>query len=532
MTEMLLAAPASGSGKTAVTCGMLALLKQKGKDPCAFKCGPDYIDPMFHRAVLGVESHNLDLYLAEEAQVRRLYHDCRGRHGSAVCEGVMGLYDGVGGTTVQASAWHVADTLDLPVILVLRPKGASLTLAAQIRGLAEFRQPSHVAGVILNDCSELLYRSLADVLERETGVPLLGYLPHMEEARFESRHLGLYTAQEIGDLDTRIRAIAARMEQTIDMERLENLCSREAGVVRQHFSQIQETPSIPAQTQETEGVPVQTQKVPDIPVQTQKTAPIPAQKPEQPVRIAVARDEAFCFFYEESLEAFRQAGAELVEFSPVHDSRLPENIHGLYLTGGYPELYLRELSDNRSMRDSVAAAVRGGMPTVAECGGFLYLGQRLSGAERTGTVHTGILQEEGGAGAEGSPMCGVLPGSGVCRERLVRFGYSALTAKKDSLLFRAGEEIPVHEFHYWDSTDNGQDLHAVKPVSGRSWDCGFATDTLYAGFPHLYFAGHPQLTRRFLAAAGRYRDTAAAGRQKGHRQKSETQEGKGEQTCG
>ena len=166
MIRMLIAAPASGSGKTSVTCGLLTALQKRGLDPCAFKCGPDYIDPMFHRSVLGVESSNLDLFLSDEENLRQRFQRASAGHGAVVCEGVMGLYDGVGGTTDRASAWHVAKTLDLPVILVVRPKGTSLTLAAQIRGLQEFRTPSCIKGVILNDCTEMLCSHLKPMLER------------------------------------------------------------------------------------------------------------------------------------------------------------------------------------------------------------------------------------------------------------------------------------------------------------------------------------------------------------------------------
>lgn len=211
MIECMLAAPSSGSGKTALACALLAALQKRGLAPCAFKCGPDYIDPMFHRSVLGVESHNLDLFLCGEDAARTLYARHAAGHGAAVVEGVMGFYDGVGGVTARASAWHVARTLDLPVLLVLRPRGASLTLAAQVRGLLAFRQPSHIAGILLNDCSAMLAQSLAPMLEQETGVPVLGYLPHMPEAVFGSRHLGLYTAAEIDGLAARIGALAAQL---------------------------------------------------------------------------------------------------------------------------------------------------------------------------------------------------------------------------------------------------------------------------------------------------------------------------------
>lgn len=446
MIACMVTAPSSGSGKTAVTCALLALLARRGLAPCAFKCGPDYIDPMFHRSVLGVESHNVDLFFSSESFLRQHYaRHCAG-HRAVVCEGVMGFYDGVGGTTSQASAWHVAHTLDVPVLLVIRPRGASLTLAAQIRGLCAFREQSYIRGLFLNDCSPMLYRSLAPMLEKETGLPVLGYLPHREEAAFESHHLGLYTAGEIRDLQQRISLLADLLEQNLDFTRFSSLFCTPEPV----------TDSI-------------SQEVPAI------------------TRLAIASDQAFCFCYEETKEALRAAGAELVPFSPLTDTQLPENIGGLYLPGGYPELYANELAKNEPMLYAIRKAVENGMPTVAECGGFLYLGQHLEGSD-------GISY----------PMAGVLPGDGVRKEKLTRFGYAFLTSQSDSLLFSAGDQIPVHEFHYWDSTENGAAFLAQKPVTGRSWSCGFATPTLYAGFPHLYGAGHPQWVRRFTHAASEY----------------------------
>ena len=216
MLQMLIAAPNSGSGKTTVTIALLAALKARGLNPCAFKSGPDYIDPMFHRSVLGVESHNLDLFFSKPQIVQNLYNKSAVDHGAAICEGAMGYYDGLGGTSDIASAWHLADTLNLPVLLVLRPKGASLTLAAQVRGLMSFRIPHHIAGIILNDCKENLYRILAPMLEKETGVPVIGYLPPMPEAAIESRHLGLKTAGEIENLQKKITLLHETMEKTVD----------------------------------------------------------------------------------------------------------------------------------------------------------------------------------------------------------------------------------------------------------------------------------------------------------------------------
>ena len=216
MLQLVLAAPRSGSGKTTAACALLAALQARGEYPCAFKSGPDYIDPMFHRSVLGVESHNLDLFFSTQVTVRRLYAQNAAGHGAAVLEGAMGYYDGLGGISATASAWHLADTLGLPVLLVVRPKGASLTLAAELRGLMAFRTPHHLAGILLNDCSETLYKLLAPMLEKETGLPVIGYLPPLPEAAIESRHLGLKTAGEIADLQNKIKILSDAAQKTID----------------------------------------------------------------------------------------------------------------------------------------------------------------------------------------------------------------------------------------------------------------------------------------------------------------------------
>lgn len=294
----------------------------------------------------------------------------------------------------------------------------------------------------------MIYRQFGPVYEKQTGIPVLGYIPHVEGASFKSRHLGLYTAGEIKDLTERIGKIRDAIKQGVDMDRLMKICGSE---------DIPE--SAPAKAEETSDRPV----------------------------IAVADDEAFNFIYEESVDTIRDSGADIIYFSPLHDSRVPEEASGIYIPGGYPELYAKELEQNSDMRESIREAVLMGMPVIAECGGFLYLGKRL--ADRDGVMYD---------------MAGVLPGEAENGGRLVRFGYAELSSDKDSMLIKAGEKYPVHEFHYWDSTDNGSDLTAAKTLSARKWSCGFATETMYAGFPHLYMAGSPVMAERFVQAARKF----------------------------
>ena len=434
----MLAAMHSGAGKTVMSCALMAALKARGYDVRAFKCGPDYIDPMFHSRVIGVESRNLDLFLQGEAGVCRSL--ARAGDGEfAVLEAAMGYYDGLGGTDT-ASAWALSRLTKTPVLLVVKPGGSSLTLAAQICGLRDFRPDSALAGILLNACTERRYQALRASLEAETGLPVLGFLPPTPEARIESRHLGLLTAGEIADLNGRFRVLAAQLERSVELDRLLALASAD------------------------------------------DPAPVPQPLRAPRCRIALARDEAFCFVYRDSLDALRGAGAELVEFSPLRDAGLPEDADGLYLPGGYPELYARTLSFNRTMRESVRRAVADGLPTVAECGGFLYLQESLE-------------DENGNA----FPMCGALPGRGYKTGALCRFGYETLYAAEDSLLFRAGERIPAHEFHHWDSTANGGALLAEK-ADGSTFACGVVSDSLYAAFPHLHLDGGARLAERFVKA--------------------------------
>ncbi|WP_283124272.1 cobyrinate a,c-diamide synthase [Angelakisella massiliensis] len=444
MSRIMLAAMSSGSGKTTVTWGLLAALRDRGVDVRAFKCGPDYIDPMFHTRLLGIPGRNLDLFLQGERAVKRTLS----RHGGslAVLEGAMGFYDGVGGTH-EASAWDVANRTSTPVILVVCPGGSSLTLAAQVKGLRQFRRASRLAGIILNRCTPRMYGHLTPILQKETGLPVLGYLPPMEEAVIPSRHLGLLTAGEVEDFTRRSAALGQQVERTVDLDRVLTIAR---------------------------GV-----------------RPLPPVEPyfSAPPRcvIAVARDEAFCFYYADSLEALEEAGAQLAFFSPLRDKTLPEGVQGLYLGGGYPELYARQLSENSSMRRSIMEAISAGMPTVAECGGFLYLQQSLEDPEK-----------------KSYPMVGFFSGKGSGTGALRRFGYITLSGEQESMLFRPREQVPAHEFHHWDTDCNGESLEAVKASGQGSWRCAFTGENLYAGFPHLHLGGKLPLAARFADTAARW----------------------------
>lgn len=455
--RIMLAAPKSGSGKTLLTCGLLEVLRRRGLNPIACKCGPDYIDPMFHRYVLGIPGRNLDSFFMPAEGVRKVLVDAvrEEQAGIAVLEGVMGYYDGLGGTETSASSWEIAEITDTPAILVLDCKGASLSAAAMASGFLHFRKKSHIAGVILNRVSSMYYERLAAAVEEASGLPVLGYLPESEEYRMESRHLGLFLPGEIDRLRERIGRLADQMEKSIAVEQVLEV----AGM-------------LPLRIENKEK-----EKAENESMEAESIAKFPAcqeQKVTSRVRIGVARDEAFCFYYQENFRLLEQMGAELVYFSPLRDKKIPDRVDGLLFGGGYPENYARELAKNAAMRESIRRSIAAGMPFLAECGGFLYLHRMLEGSD-----------------GKHWEMAGVYPFDAYRTNRLRRFGYVRL-------LTSSGQEIHGHEFHYWESEDPGTDWEAVKPTGNRSWRCIHEKGGQIGGFPHLYYASCPDFLRKWL----------------------------------
>ena len=446
--RIMLAGTASGCGKTTLTCGLLRLLTRRGLRVQACKSGPDYLDPTFHTKVLGVPARNLDLFLGGEDLARTLLAEGGEGVDLTVIEGAMGFYDGIA-TSDEASSYALARATETPVVLVVDARGRALSTAAEVAGFVRFRNPSQIAGVILNRVSSSYYPQLKAAVEREAGVSVLGYVPRLEGALLESRHLGLVDAVEVTDLQRRVDLVADALEQSLDLEALLKLAH--------------EAPSLAYD-------------------------PLPSPVPQAggPL-IAVACDEAFSFYYHDCLDILRRLGARIAFFSPIRDDRLPEGACGLYLGGGYPELHARELSNNTDMRGAIKEAITAGMPTIAECGGFLYLHETLEDVS-----------------GEAWPMVGALAGAAVKGERLGRFGYVTLTARHDGLLAQEGASLPAHEFHYWQTSRHDEAFRAQKPQSVRGWDCGVQSATLYAGFPHLYLPGRPQAAERFLAACSAF----------------------------
>ena len=448
--RIMLAAPASGSGKTLITCGILQALVNRGFNVASFKCGPDYIDPMFHSRVIGVKSGNLDTFFTDRETTRFLFGRRAAEAEVSVVEGVMGYYDGLGGISEEASSSDVAETLDMPVVLVVNCRGMSISVVPLIKGFLEYQKPSHIRGVILNQMPKALYPDMKEQIERWLPVKVLGYVPKAEDLVLESRHLGLVLPGEIERLKEKLNQLAEVIEESIDLD------------------------AFLAMAWEAEDF-------------TYETPGILKLSGTEKIRIGVAEDEAFCFTYRDNLQLLKDMGAELVSFSPIRDKSLPEGLHGLLLSGGYPELHAKELSENESMRRSIREAIEKGLPCIAECGGFLYLHQTLEGAD----------------GVE-YPMADVVKARAYRTDRLSRFGYIKMEAKRDQLILKEGEKARGHEFHYWESENCGDAIHAKKPLRKRSWDCVHGTDTLYAGFPHLFFYSNPAVAWNFLQKCEEY----------------------------
>lgn len=500
--RLLITAPSSGSGKTVVTCGLLKALQNKGYKPASFKCGPDYIDPLFHQEALGIEGGNLDGFFQNQQEMQesfaRRFQECGAD--IAVLEGVMGYFDGMG-DSARASSFETASWLDCPAVLVVDARGAFLSVAAVVQGFLHFQpgeqsliqsgnessvQPGNqlpvqpedqlpvqpedqlpvqsgngIRAVILNRVSPSVYPRLKTLIESRLRIPVAGYLPRLDWLHFESRHLGLLLPEEVEDVKGQLEKLASAAEETLDLSLLLRIAGECGTNAPQSFNQQ------PEKGEEKE------------------------RERHSKVKIAVARDAAFSFYYRDNLRLLEELGGCLTEFSPISDQALPEGTCGLLLGGGYPEVFAGELSENLPMRQAIRRAAEEGMPILAECGGFLYLQESLSDGE--GTVY---------------PMAGVLPGKGFGPVGLRRFGYVNLSADQDGLYLKQGETLRAHEFHYWDSDCCGEIMEARKPDGRRSWACMQEKKRVLAGFPHLYYPSCPAFARRFVEKCREYQKEA------------------------
>lgn len=444
---ILLTAGTSGTGKTMLTCGILQAFKERGLKLASFKCGPDYIDPMFHKEVLGVDSYNLDIFLCGREKVKNLFMENAKGTDLAVLEGVMGYYDGLAGISSQASAYDVAKTTHVPAVLIVDCKGMSVSVVPYVQGFLNYKADSRIKGIILNRVSPMMYSRMKQMIETETPVKVYGYMPVMKECAIESRYLGLKMPHEDETYNAYLKALGTQAEKTIDLDGLLALAVEECNWEDARVDD------------DTDSIDVKKKKL----------------------RIGLAKDEAFCFIYKDNLKILEKYGAKILPFSPVHDKKLPERLDGLLLYGGYPELYAKKLSENESMRREIKDVLKRGLPCIAECGGFMYLMEYMKTKE-----------------GEEYPMAGVLAGGSFPTSSLKRFGYVTLTGGK--VFGEDAGEIPAHEFHYYDSENCGNAFLAEKPLSERKWECMVSTASLFAGYPHIHYGGNPKVAEVFLKA--------------------------------
>ena len=341
VNRILISAFGSGSGKTTFTMGLLRLLQKKGLKVSSYKCGPDYIDTMFHTKALNIPARNIDLFLSSENTVKNILSDTED---IAVIEGVMGFYDGIAFTS-DASAYNISMVTDTPVIIIVDAKGQSATLKALISGMLNYKK-NNIKGIILNRATKSSYPVYKNMIESELNVQVLGYISEMADCTLKSRHLGLITADEMADIENIIEKIACQLEICIDLDNLLKIAEN--------------TPDLEYDKQEINLI--------------------------GKCRIGVAKDNAFCFYYADNLKVLEKMGAEIIYFSPLSDKELPENLDGLIFYGGYPELYAEKLSANKSFISSLQKAYNNKIPLIAECGGFMYISQSIDNFEMASLI--------------------------------------------------------------------------------------------------------------------------------------------------
>lgn len=431
--RLLLAGTGSGCGKTTVSLALMRALAQRGLRVAPFKVGPDYIDPAFHAAACGRPSHNLDAHLLSREVICSLLGREERTADIAVIEGVMGYYDGMDSTTLQGSTWEMAGLTQTPVILIVDASGGAASVAATVLGFQTLRKDSRLCGVLVNRASSQHHFELVrDAVERYTGLPCVGWMPR-SAVTLPSRHLGLVPAEETEALEEKLDALGAALAPTLNIDRLM------------------------AMAREAQPLPRTELRVP----------------PKSGYRLGIAMDKAFSFYYAENLRLLEQCGMELCFFSPLGDEALPPRLNGLYLGGGFPEVFAEELNRNRLMRQAIRSALENGLTCYGECGGLLYLSRAIDGVD----------------------MTGFLPIQCQMTKRLQRFGYVTVTDE-------TGARYPAHEFHHAvaEPEEALPCAFSVEKTSdpSRRWQCGFKRGNTLAGFPHLHFASDPELIGRLF----------------------------------
>jgi len=452
---LVVAATKSGSGKTTVTLGLLSTLAKRGHSVASFKVGPDFIDPGHHSKITGGTCRNLDGWMLSKETNLDCFHSNASKADIAVVEGVMGLFDGYDGKSEAGSTAQMAKWLDLPVLLIVDAKSMARSAAALVQGFENFDPELKFAGAVFNNIGSpghLEY--LKEALENTVKMPCLGGIVNHPGVSIPERHLGLYTQEDHPMSNETKSRLVSLIEESIDIEPLI------------HSLPEVQIPAL-ARTSESKSI-------------------------EKRVRIGVAKDNAFCFYYEDNFDLLIENGADLIFFSPSKDEKLPEDIDGLYFGGGYPELFAKRLSDNRTIREQIREQGDKGLPVYGECGGFMYLSEALVDTD-----------------GKRFPMVGIFPLETRMHPRLKSLGYREITLLNDTVIGNRGLKIRGHEFHYSELCSNPDGIKTAYGVSTRAGlkreTEGFQIDQCLGSYIHLHFGSCPEAAHRFVDNCRNYR---------------------------
>lgn len=464
LKRLVIAGVQSGAGKTTIATGLMAALAHRQRVQ-PFKVGPDYIDPSYHTRVCARPSRNLDTWMVPEWAVRDLFERACCGADIAIVEGVMGLFDGRTGEGEAGSTAQVAKLLHAPVVLVVDAGKIARSAAAIVAGFEIFDPDVHLAGVILNRvASPRHYEAVAGPIEREAHLPILGYLPRDESLALPERYLGLIPTLEGSVADNYFEGLRLACERTIDVGRLERIAEAAPPLT------VREPSTAGGEGRSRQG--------------SRSRKLFPEERPAPMLRIAVARDRAFSFYYEDNLDLLRAWGAEIVEFSPLADAALPEGTAAVYLGGGFPELFASGLAANLPMLNALRGAAARGMPIYAECGGLMYLGEQLTDAED-----------------RAHPMVGVVPARSSMFGARLTLGYRELQTLRASPALDSGERVRAHEFH-WSVADAAPTAETAAYAVGDGGRLeGYCGGSVLASYMHLHFAAAPAIAPRIVAAA-------------------------------
>ena len=456
--RVVIAAPQSGAGKTTVAVGLMSAFTSRSLRVQPFKVGPDFIDPSYHTLATGIYSKNLDTWLTSQDAVIKIFLKSSRTCDLAIIEGVMGLFDGVSGTDDAASTAEISKILKAPVILVVDASKAAGSVGALVHGFKTFDQRLQLKGVILNHVKSQKHLDLTShAVEKGARVPVIGALPNAPDLKMPSRHLGLIPAAERGSLADFLAELGKFINQNLNLDQV--------------LAIARDTEDL--ETDETENRSTHV---------------------EMRTRIGIANDEAFNFYYRDNIELLEASGAEVVPFSPLHDSGLPSNLGGMFFGGGFPEIYARQLEENQQMRGSIKKAVEDEMPVYAECGGLMYLVESTEDLE-----------------AHSHRMIGILNGKAIMGGKLESLNYAVAHVIRKNILSGADCTLHGHEFHYSKIEDVSTDakfayeMKVGKGIAGQ-YD-GWLQHNLLASYLHIHFAYDLRLAKNFVDACERYRRT-------------------------